>query len=388
MGIDRLLIIGNGFDKWCKLESSFGDYFYHNINNDISLFSKIHNYLNDNTLYNTFNFNVMLKSNDDIKNGIFSIWDLFFLVSSINIDDVNWFDIENLIYHSLVDKHYGIMNSQNFWEFSYNEYCSGKANHQSVISDKKILIYFYMSVVSLDKDSNLSGLYGFLKNELLKFEMYFAKYLGDISSDKNYINRHRALLDKLTKEVPNSPFSSTNVLSFNYTRVNSGDNVSLIENVHGLIDSDFDKCIIGVDSQKNNVFDKYTYKFTKTYRKLERYVFQDDKSVLNVLDRNISTISFFGHSLNEQDYSYFQSIFDFYQIYDNCTLIFYYTVYKPKIANKIKDDFVKAVADLLISYGKSMDNTDKGRNLLHKLIIESRIIIRRIPTFEELTDFN
>ena len=47
-----------------------------------------------------------------------------------------------------------------------------------------------------------------------------------------------------------------------------------------------------------------------------------------LLPQTVKTIVFYGHSFAPADYSYFQSIFDYYNIYDNdITLVFYYSIY-------------------------------------------------------------
>ena len=36
------------------------------------------------------------------------------------------------------------------------------------------------------------------------------------------------------------------------------------------------------------------------------------------------------------------------------------------------------INDLLVDYGATMDNKDHGKNLMHKLLLEGRLIIRGI----------
>lgn len=46
----------------------------------------------------------------------------------------------------------------------------------------------------------------------------------------------------------------------------------------------------------------------------------DTSTPISILPKNDGQpieIKFYGHSLSEADYSYFQSIFDFYNLYDN-----------------------------------------------------------------------
>ena len=93
-----------------------------------------------------------------------------------------------------------------------------------------------------------------------------------------------------------------------------------------------------------------------------------------------STIKFFGHSLAEADYSYFQAIFDEVSLYEsNTRLIFYYNERRPDGKNAQTEMFEK-VNHLITTYGQTLDNKDHGRNLLHKLLLEGRLVIKQVPT--------
>ena len=132
--------------------------------------------------------------------------------------------------------------------------------------------------------------------------------------------------------------------------------------------------------------------FSKTYRKL--FLKVDNKIVL---ENDVECIKFYGHSLSRGDYSYFQSIFDYYNIYDyyigsdrehrRVKLEFYFSFYniekdKEKFSDetktKLKADYADKVYKLLHEYGRSMDNQDKGKNLIHKLLLENRLSIKEI----------
>ena len=100
----------------------------------------------------------------------------------------------------------------------------------------------------------------------------------------------------------------------------------------------------------------------------------DTNNPNNILPKNDGTpieIKFYGHSLSEADYSYFQSIFDYYHIYDNSnvSLLFYYSEGYEQI-----DSIYKLIND----YGKTMINQDQGKNLIHKLLLENRLKIIKL----------
>ena len=105
--------------------------------------------------------------------------------------------------------------------------------------------------------------------------------------------------------------------------------------------------------------------------------------VLPVLNKNDALIiKFYGHSLNEADYSYFQSIFDSYGLYDkqNILLEFYYTPHK----DGIKSEVIDSVYKLINKYGSTLYNEDQRKNLMHKLILEKRVTIKEIPLKNEM----
>lgn len=46
--------------------------------------------------------------------------------------------------------------------------------------------------------------------------------------------------------------------------------------------------------------------------------------------------------------------------------------------NTIREDLYRRIAHLLIEYGATLDNKDHGKNLMHKLLLEQRLIIKKI----------
>ena len=117
--------------------------------------------------------------------------------------------------------------------------------------------------------------------------------------------------------------------------------------------------------------------FSKTYRTLQM---AGDKVKILPSKEDPIVIKFFGHSLSEADYSYFQSIFDYYNIYENSdsSLEFCYLDFDVKNPNKVKNDTLDAVYRLINSYGATLHNKDQGKNLMHKLFLENRIKIKEI----------
>ncbi len=87
---------------------------------------------------------------------------------------------------------------------------------------------------------------------------------------------------------------------------------------------------------------------------------------------------FYGHSLAKADYSYFQSLFDLYDIYNQTFLTFKYSIYDEEKSYEIKQDVFHKVTKLIIDYGSTMTNKDHGKNLLHKILLEGRLKVELV----------
>ncbi|MDR0832383.1 MAG: hypothetical protein LBM99_05750, partial [Bacillales bacterium] len=166
-------------------------------------------------------------------------------------------------------------------------------------------------------------------------------------------------------------FTQKNQRYFNYNKISSTKELFSeddIEYVHGTTNSNI---IFGIDSQdvssKLRVF-PYIYKFTKQSRKLHLFYSDKNKAVRlhNVLADTIENICFYGHSLNKQDFSYFQTIFDHYDLYNNkkIKLFFFYS--------KGHDNPLE-VSNLLLMYQNYLSSENKKYNVLSRLQLENRI---------------
>lgn len=160
-------------------------------------------------------------------------------------------------------------------------------------------------------------------------------------------------------------------LTFNYTPVSEGANPHQIQNIHGSIDEK--NTILGIDyhEAKDDLLE-----FTKPYRLLSHSQVTERID----LSQRFHCIKFFGHSLGEADYSYFQSIFDGLDLYSAKTkLFFYFQVYDPKRRPEIISQNYHAVSKLLKHYGETFkSNPDHGKNLMHKLILEERLTVKEL----------
>lgn len=218
----------------------------------------------------------------------------------------------------------------------------------------------------------------FLYNELVKFECLFKDYFfseyffSESPNISNYDNYATKLLSSMNIEMQNNNY---HILDFNYTQLSNIEDK--VNNIHGMfIDNNI---IFGIDATKVDSNTPY-YQFTKESRIMHNSLKSSlDKDILN---KNIKEIKFYGHSLAEADYAYFQSIFDYLNIYDSdVTLIFYYGSYLNYRDAEL-NEYEHQIQKLLSIYGTTLDNKDHGKNIMTKLMLENRLQIKRINTAE------
>lgn len=254
---------------------------------------------------------------------------------------------------------------------------------------------------SYTRNPLLESYHGVLRELLLKdletFENIFRNYIQDIFlkitsnplHSKQYFQNFAALVDN----IPENYY----ILNFNYTSIQSTTDVNTVpansekdyiqgyniveNNVHGQFSK---KVIFGVDqlrkpaSSNSRSYDHLdsSFIFTKTYRKMQDIDIICGYGLPDCSE--VSAIHFYGHSLAEADYSYFQSLFDYYKLYSSSVvLVFYYNLFCDSAAENIshKKNEIDNVMKLLKTYGESFNNKTHGENLIHKLLLENRIKI-------------
>lgn len=237
-----------------------------------------------------------------------------------------------------------------------------------------------ITIYSGQRDKYLIARILFLRSfdESLKdFGSKFSEFLNDqIKSDNNYEERAKELLSRISQATGVSiSDGTTNILNFNYTNFFKDYN---IVNIHGSIDNK--DIIFGFDENGINDYHNLEYQYTKTYQVMSRKA-----NSIKILNNGINRIIIYGHSLSEADYSYFESIFDFYDIYSKPIDIYfcYPEFYKgDQRINKAKTKLQSAVINLVKSYGNTFNNKDHGKNLLHKLLLENCILLVGVDQLE------
>lgn len=401
--IKQLLIIGNGFDLACGLKSSYKDFFENYFKSISSTNSKMY-------------------------------WELYFQNMSYynsDKDDYSWTDIETQIFIQLQNVEFLIENNLLKYEYYINDDVlkeqiniilteSNKNTTLDSLMHTFYLVYSIFEISILNNSLKLNNVLTKIKNDLLKLEVHFTKYLkneiqnanskiesktevaSNIFPENNYFIKSRILLLTLLlfytdintttyiaqnledlqnksysmslidylldiQYLSNSSVIKSYVLSFNYTQPYQ---VSNQRNIHGnLIDMNI---IFGIDYDKvNTFFSNQPTQFTKSYRILENKLNSD-----MVIPSDIDKILFYGHGLGEADYSYFQAIFDTVDLYhSNTQLVFFWNNFNEEDQYKIQ---VERVTNLIEKYGQTFANKDHGRNLFTKLLLENRIIFEQI----------
>lgn len=383
-GRHQLLIIGNGFDLACGLKSSYSDFFDERLKTIDTIWS--------------------LEANDwkqAVDKNKLTVWDF---ILNIKIEGTDWCNVEKAIgdwvlprdceeYESLIDSLFGILERYPFSSPS-PRFINGRMTYGMKVFDLRIRdvsrYIWYKMEYQPEQHMDRSRLLSFLRKELTIIENQFQDYLRrQYMNSTSYLNKAVGLIRDMAFDGHALPQqieydkNNTSVLSFNYTTPFKYENNIIdagnVVNIHGNLD---DKIIFGVDG-KDCMDDPDALPFTKTYRVASMGV--DMCGVLyGIVENGIGqsdtdSIKFFGHSLSEADYSYFQSIFDGINLYGGHTkLVFYYRPWKGKDEEELHTETINAVTRLLTTYGRTLDNKDHGKNLMHKLLLEGRLEVKNL----------
>lgn len=380
--MEELYILGNGFDLYLGLKTKYSDYFK---NRKISeeFFEKIklifknsigsYNYDARGKVYAVFNYDEALLNMQiiqlykDIEKNLFYLY-LIFLKKC----DLNWNEVESNILPFIRD------TSKIF-----------KLKMETILGNiEKNEMYKYLLIakVIIKDRKNLSFL-DFMMEQLNLFEKDFGNYIGSLElkeeSKSRLINIFRTTCRKKIINFNYSIFLQNLIDRYKDTAFSEIEiprrikPIESIVNIHG----DFKNPIFGIDSHNS---EEQFQNFTKTSRILNNDTignFELSKP------EKLGTINFFGHSLSEADYSYFQSLFDYYDIYSsNIKLNFMYSEYDKNDLTRAKRETHNNVVKLMKNYGEKLENKDKGKNLLHKLLIENRIKLINVDKESKITD--
>lgn len=363
-----LIILGNGFDLHCGLQSRYQDFIevlindkYYRRNIFAFLFCKESNYQK------------WFDVEQSIETFLRSFLEKRELVKERNLNATTWntnirdrhpafFDLENLFPDILK---YPDLNKwiSNYKVWSTTDETPIDSNISSLMN---IGEYTELKEILCNQDVSLEkkrySLINFFRNQLREIEDIFAKFLDNQCHNLGYKDK----ANRTISQMVNTSTSDSIIMNFNYT---NPFNNNVTNNIHGNIKDK--NCIFGIDIL-HLPEDSILIPFTKSFRKL--HLNQNDTMLANKED--IKNIFFYGHGLGENDYSYFQAIFDSINLYSSdINLYFYYSVYDKNNEQFIKHDEYMKVIKLISKYGKTLNNKDQGKTILPKLLVENRIHI-------------
>lgn len=383
MDEEQLIIIGNGFDVNSGLKSLYSQFI------DFAL--------TDEKRYDILSLHA--------ENNFF-----FLLIDKLRFNYKDWCNIEDVISKTLIildneftSYDYFEKKQKNEWGDLYASPCDfmlgrsrdygGRAKEKypgTEFSNKlKEIILYEIATNDMFKRKAIDNpdvFFSLLKKEVSNFELLLGRYLRYIThNNSNYECKSKNLLKKLYTNNFEKNVLPAKILSFNYTPIpditKSSHEILLTKNVHGSIENynETTDLVIGVDRNQlssNATISNSLTQFTKTYRTLKMHHDLNFIGSEAFVNKKIKVIKFFGHSLSLADYSYFQSVFDALDIYNNEIYIFFYYSNYDSVDRSV-EQFDK-VFQLMEYYGKNMANLNHGRNLLHKLELENRLSITEI----------
>lgn len=383
---ESLLILGNGFDCACKLNSTYIN-FFETRKKELGLegISKIIEQTGRNGGgYYGQTYSHLVDKISEVKE--INFWDLFFLFNehSLSVEKYNnWSDVEKAINDFLINK----KSSSSFIVKSSlraNFERLGMLNINTTLFEDATLIFAVLcknlanSKITLSENLestiyNEEKLNKYLLDQLKKFEACFCEFIEkrvDVETKENkYPILCKVLLSKIVSE------NYCHIISFNYTKpdIYTGSynfDVSNNLNIHGSCAES--NVIFGIDISSLES-DSELVEFTKTFRIATEF----SKGNRGLPPREtIKSIKFYGHSLAEADHAYFFSIFDYYNIYESdIELNFYYSVYGGKSTEACLNQVAMNVFKLIQKYEENISRIGQGKNLFHKLQIEGRMKI-------------
>lgn len=408
----QILIIGNGFDLECGLESTFKNFFNWRFNS-----IRWEDGLHGSEKLNSEKALVELieKSLDGrLLNELdIPFWDCVFILAKFYLSKTQlnqWCDVENIIYNVIP---FAFEGKYRFKDFKTNlrfseaqekwDYLRSKNGPVPTVITKSFIrsqckATFKNDIKLLSKQNGTSRLKKteYLLTQLYEFEDRFADFINHQMHIKK--GAYESAANNLIRCLTRIPYVNDkdyldylDVLSFNYSLDRSFANklfsnytdICLCSwcNIHGVakkFGSEFPnknhwRPIFGIDN--HDISDKKASEdprimFTKSYRLLDNNIFSLTSSE-HAGYSGTDLITVYGHSLNRADYSYFETIFDENNLYNSKTkLQVYYNGKENDIEEK--HNCITNVVNLLNNYGQTLGDTH-GENIVNKMILENRL---------------
>lgn len=383
------LVIGNGFDLYCGLETRYVDYF----NSRKEKIDNIRNCINQLKIVTT-NFFAKEASIDElavhlspkIKNiEKINVWDFLFVILSDEhkdeIEDWNWCDVESIMAKWLKDGPHS--ENECDWNVVF-EALKNSVSKEPMPFQYRCLVAFVLLKNKLKNFESEDAYFVFLLEQLNQFEKDFGEYIQNqlvTQTERNFCLRER--LERFSSDSERtiqelcSQNRITSIDTFNY-------DAPFIEGLYDKfhhINGDLESPIFGVDTTLFKADDP-RFIFTKTSRRMHLDMMRSD----NFIPAEFSNVIIFGHSLNGADDNYFFSIFDKLDITNpsnNSKIVFAYYVYDSQRRNEIISCERNKISILFQEYSKYKFGDFHGNRLLDELTIQGKIIMYEMPTLSK-----
>ena len=361
------IVIGNGFDLFCGLKTTYNDFF--------SYYSGKYEYLSK---WIDEAASVLLQ-NPHLKNDPFCLmvpvqriqlincWDVFFSMVTDRNRERFWCDIETEMLDSFSKRDSDVENDywphwEDVWDFVKKKNGAGSKVGSILLGE-----FFVKKYGGIPETKE--AFYEFLLEQLREFEGYFGRFIVRqhvawncfaYEYNKAYIANANSLLKQFC-----DPDEITSIDCFNYAFTPDSRFYGKCQFVNG----DCLNPIFGIDS----VFEPSDprYIFTKTNRRIEWVMDRGPKD----REDDFDNVVVFGHSLNQHDYNYFFPILDKLEMTDFLSkkkLVIAYSIYDERKAFGIKKGLRKAIYSLFTAYAKYCGKAEQPNRLLDSLTTQNR----------------
>lgn len=321
---------------------------------------------------------ILKQINEKILKCLYSTskWDVVFFVAKLfylKENNVGWSDVEKMIFYVV----------------------------SLLLNGTYHIKYFNRLIKNIFQNDSKNDLANEMLAELNTFEKEFAIFIQSKETIEYYAKAQKTL-EQITLRDNNLFVDQRVVLDvfdFNYSLnyyaaqhfLNLSSKILIHDwtNIHGIADynkglnNNLPSPIFGFDLRElldtvhkdKKISDDIRLKFTKSYRLSTNHVNMIRK---RRFQEQVDTITIVGHSLNKADYSYFEFIFDKYNLYDGDVCLEFY--YAPQFTKE--EDYTKDIDALLTDYGQTLSDTH-GENIFNKLMLEQRLKILKYPGLGE-----
>lgn len=394
--MNRLIIIGNGFDLAHNLKTRYSDFIdflwkkeaekiYQNldkpiydselirinIKNNESRSYKLHSVTMKKDINNYFEFKKEIEEHEKIN--VIAKNKFLKLISEERIK--NWVDIENEYYSILINilKIGGKAFSFKNLPFD-NQYSIKKLNEEF----QQVINFFieYLSSINLDvseinqikKHFNSQFNFDDFSEEILSkirngIEKDFDKKINFQNDrfDKSFLEtiKQKHLKKISSKEFINSIPDRIMVLNFNYTKtpelyIKDLINAEIVY-IHGELNNEENPIIFGfgdeMDDEYNEIEKLNNNDFLKNIKSINYLRTDNYKKLLRFIEADIFQVFIMGHSCGNSDRTMLNTIFE----HDNCGSIKYF-YYKP---TEDSDDYIEKIQNISRSFSSKIKMRDR-----------------------------